>query len=668
MKSLLKKGSADTLIQNAQHHIKIILLNLPESSGYLELRTFSDKKQGNGANQYFLPVSATDDEILEAIEWAKTESHKGRGIFIGLNPRYEMRGDKNAVIEYAAVYLDLDLEKHGISRETAFGEIEDISPIPPTLMTDSGRGLHLAWFFEPTTDYEKWKALQEALYNKFRHLGADRSIVSDSARVLRLTPFPNQKGNEPLETKIVSFTERERQPIFAVMSELFDVNFDGATYEKFNLPREIHEGGTVEYEGRNTLLFKEASRLRGNGYNEDEIFETISVLNQTRCMPPLSSREVEKIAQSASKYTPDKDLSDNIDVAISQGVFHTAGEFLDMNLPNIEPIVYGLRAGELGMIQAVPDAGKSTLMLNLSLSLAAGRSFYPLTEGGKPKRVLFVDLENSKSFFQKDLKTMAKNFNSHERELINNNLMISVDIEIEDEPLNLSNEDHLHLVTAEAIKHDADLVIIDTYAEAFSLSNENDNAEVKRVVVSPLKKLARAANTAVMIVHHKGKSYENGSNSKIYGARGATVIAGAARMILDLDHVRDGQYNIVKNRVKLHSAKMKGKKFDDITLKLEADRRWFEAVINDDLQPEKSRLEKIASLVDKPMTNREIEDAIESIELDIAERTLSRDLSKAVRSGLLKRCKPGVYVPVDWSDNAPCDIDTDYMIESHAEN
>lgn len=65
------------------------------------------------------------------------------------------------------------------------------------------------------------------------------------------------------------------------------------------LPEKIPEGG------RNDLLFRAAAKLRRIGWDEDMIYASIVVINQTRCAPPLQDGELRTISVSAARYPPD---------------------------------------------------------------------------------------------------------------------------------------------------------------------------------------------------------------------------------------------------------------------------------------------------------------------------------------------------------------------------
>lgn len=65
-------------------------------------------------------------------------------------------------------------------------------------------------------------------------------------------------------------------------------------------PEAIVEGG------RNDTLFRIAARVRRYGWDAEEIFASLSVINSRRCRPPLPESELRTIAASAAKYKPDE--------------------------------------------------------------------------------------------------------------------------------------------------------------------------------------------------------------------------------------------------------------------------------------------------------------------------------------------------------------------------
>ena len=171
-----------------------------------------------------------------------------------------------------------------------------------------------------------------------------------------------------------------------------------------------------------------------------------------------------------------------------------------------ERILFGLRRGNVGMLVAETEAGKTTLALNLCLTLAANRTFPPIVgENSGGRRVMYVDGESTQAEFKEDMRHMIRHWSAAERALLDENLFILCDEEVDEELLDLAIHNHVTAVADAARLFKPDLIIVDTLAALFSLDDENSNAEVKKKVMQPLKRLAREANAALLLLHHIGK-------------------------------------------------------------------------------------------------------------------------------------------------------------------
>ncbi|HGM1461195.1 TPA: hypothetical protein ACKOOM_003982, partial [Clostridioides difficile] len=100
--------------------------------------------------------------------------------------------------QFRALFQDIDCESLGFEKaETVYmiwllyyeGKIPK-----PTMVTDSGRGIHLYWRIQnaPYGALNTWQELQDYIYYNLKHLGADRK-ATDGARVLRLPGTINSK-------------------------------------------------------------------------------------------------------------------------------------------------------------------------------------------------------------------------------------------------------------------------------------------------------------------------------------------------------------------------------------------------------------------------------------------------------------------------------------------
>lgn len=319
-------------------------------------------------------------------------------------------------------------------------------------------------------------------------------------------------------------------------------------------------------------------------------------------------------------------------------LFQTWAEFSAIERKRGEQIIHELERGELGMLAAITNVGKSTLLRNLALMLACGRPFTPLTGFTKPRRVLLLDFETRAARFQNDITKMLAGFSTKERELISENLVICCDRMIEDEPLTLSNQQHFNFVVMQARAFKADIIVIDTLSAAFELRDENNNAEVATRALKPMIRLAREADAAVLFAHHIGKSNseEGRAAEKAYRARGASAFGAFSSLVLNLTpDARD------LARVVLSLAKCKGDNFDDINLRLDKSTRWFSPDGAPTSEPPTSYKMVIDLFADgRMMKTIEIKQALAG---QVAARTVELCLSDGVKKGDLKMPKRGIY-------------------------
>lgn len=662
----------------AMVHLQAVLMHTPVE-GFIELRALP-RKDGDLPGTYWLPTNATEPEIKGAVDWSTRHNNTGYDIYLGYNARKEHgKGTKANVPQLTASYIDLDIDKFGINRSEALSAIKN-APIQPNLVVDSGHGLHLIHFHEPIADRKVWSAFQDSLLDHYESYGVDREFTPHESAILRLTPFINQKDPElpPVPTSIVSFRPEESARRFGDYTKAFSPSRKKKERDS--------DKGTVATDGinrmpdvvdmnRNVTLTKEAGRLRKYGYNESEILAALVALNAGRCNPPLPVYEVEHIANSVSRYDPEEDII-IIDEETQRSLALNFGTFRRTAYPNVEPVIFGLRPSQVGMMQAVPNVGKTTLMLNLAICVAVGRSFEPLYDGGKPRRVLYLDFENTASFLQMDLVRMVEGLDEDEQRLLDENLIVVVDKFINDDPLDLSIPAHFDAVERQAVERGAEIIIVDTLAEGFSMQNENDNSEMKRVVITPLKRIAKMSNACVLVVHHIGKLSEGKGNVGLYRARGASSLPGAARLILGMDHFRDGEGAVVREHVRLSCEKVKGPAFDDKVFRLNFAERWFEPT-EVEIEHKDSSVDRIIGLVDQGLKRSEILAKVKEAGLDSSDRTVSRVLNFATSTGLLRKAGHGRWEPTStWEKrfgqsgdgNPSPQVEVDQLSEVRAEN
>lgn len=301
-----------------------------------------------------------------------------------------------------------------------------------------------------------------------------------------------------------------------------------------------------------------------------------------------------------------------------------------------ERIAFAVERGEAALVNALPNAGKTTVSLNAAISLAAGRTFAPVVTEARERRVLYVDGETRRARLQRDLRTMTAGFSREESIAVGRNLHIICEAEIGKESLALTRADHWQKFAKAALQTKPDFIVIDTMVSLCPVFNENDNAEQQRKIWTPLQKLARDCNAAVLVLHHVGKRSEDSRTPEsVYRGRGASAGGGFARAVWLLipDPVTPGLST-------LKCVKAKGEVPQETRLQL-GENRWFVPMIATTARP-KSLLERIIEFVTTEKRVAEIEAALKP---DFARRTVEGAISEAVELGKLKQIKRGIYGP-----------------------
>jgi hypothetical protein len=321
----------------------------------------------------------------------------------------------------------------------------------------------------------------------------------------------------------------------------------------------------------------------------------------------------------------------------------TYGELIKLELPAREEIIFGLGRGEVGLFNAVNNAGKTTVLRNLMISLGIGKPFPPFGNFSLPKRVAFLDFEDTLSFLRRDLSVMLTNFSDLEKSRFNDNaLLICEYADGQGEDLSLSKLGHLAVLTENLINFAPDLIIVDTISSGFQIRDENNNAEVRRFIMRPLKQLAKDVGAAVIATHHIGKpkAEEGQTKEASFRGRGASSFADMARLVLNLEK------DSVDQTVTLVCAKVKGAKFTDLKLKLNLESRWFES------QGECREVTNYSLLIEMFADGREYstKDVVSEFDGVMSVRNTKSYLNKAVENKELKKVRHGIYQKVfDWS-------------------
>lgn len=330
----------------------------------------------------------------------------------------------------------------------------------------------------------------------------------------------------------------------------------------------------------------------------------------------------------------------------------TCRDFLEMDIPTPDRVVWGLGRGNVGLMVASTNIGKTTLALNLSLSAGMDKTFLPLfDENHKGRRVMYIDGEATKGELQADIRKMFESCSTEEQELIKDNLCFVCDEELNDEPLDLVNPEHLQIVTEKAVEFKPDLIIVDTLSALTLMEDENDNAKVTREIIQPLKKLGRKANAGVLLLHHTGKYIEGSPQAEdSYKGRGASALGALSRVVYNLKKISGSE-----NRVTLSCSKDKVGKFEPVVMELDANTRWFSVVSGVSAKTSTKAEQDYWKLVDyvknenRRVKRKEIVDKFTANE-EFSVTKIGKILKKAVKAGDLGN-KYGFYFSPELKAN-----------------
>lgn len=154
--------------------------------GYLQLASITGKDR-NFRGSYIT------GQALNSLDGLAGEVDR----FITPNSYYRPQRLSQNIRHFRSLFIDLDLDGYG-KAEAVYNVVllAEKGAIPePTMVVDSGRGIHLYWRVEhaPASAAWTWQELQDYLYKQLRHLGADPK-ATDSARLLRLPGTINSRN------------------------------------------------------------------------------------------------------------------------------------------------------------------------------------------------------------------------------------------------------------------------------------------------------------------------------------------------------------------------------------------------------------------------------------------------------------------------------------------
>ena len=269
--------------------------------------------KGGNVEKYWSPAAELPD-MAESIE---ARNLSGWNVYAGPNPRKDkgLSGDDNVLL-CRCLFADFDhvqVNDGETSADVVLGKIEVVSFPLPTLVLNSGHGIHVYWRLAEPMKPRAWRTMQKRL---IRLLGSDKAIHNPE-RIMRLPGFKNHKP-PAADAFIIKADPTRVYPPAALESCLPDLDkadnedappastpvcepIGGANrIERVRKYAETWEG--VREGQRDTQAERHASCLTHDfALSEDEAWIILWEWN-SKNDPPLSEKELRKCLQNGMKY------------------------------------------------------------------------------------------------------------------------------------------------------------------------------------------------------------------------------------------------------------------------------------------------------------------------------------------------------------------------------
>ena len=335
--------------------------------------------------------------------------------------------------------------------------------------------------------------------------------------------------------RYMDFYVERHQYIFLTIGEMREA---GIPVELVSLWQRLVDAGEIDNAGGSGYL----AYLAGNAFIEETLGYYVGIIKEDSLM-----REVWRRGAEIMKAVEKKEGWEKIDGVIEKLSGAHVEERGDNPMPvsardlaDIPPppslwadIIY---PGCIIQLNSEPGAGKSTLAYNICALGACGKAFLDVPFSKRLKS-LYVDLETPR-FLRKN-----------KIELICGEL--PADFFIIDN-IELRKDFNYLLRLCKRGKYD--LLVLDTQSRVLAMEKENDNSEAN-YLAGLLRRIANETGTAILLIHHSTKGEEG---KAVYRGRGASAIAGAVDVVVNLDALGDDtlRLSVVKHRIQGSNPKL----------------------------------------------------------------------------------------------------------------
>ena len=302
------------------------------------------------------------------------DQNKDQNLFFGIGTRDGNGGGKSNLVEIPCLWCDCDFKD--TPKEKLYENLRAF-PYKPTMMVQSGGGFHLYWLLKEPATQEDIPILEDANHRIATALGGDLNAC-DAARILRIPETKNIKYDPPRDCEVVrNFDDLEYEitDFIDVLDPVQTPCLQPANDEEKDPNWLITAMSGVGNGNRNST----GAKIAGYWINKVSKRDVITILKtwNTNNTPPLSDQEIYTIANSVSRYEPDK-KSENKKVSIDnvytpQRMLQSYQEYVKTLKQNrfitgiheIDKKIRGVAGGEVLTIIARSGAFKTTALQNM---------------------------------------------------------------------------------------------------------------------------------------------------------------------------------------------------------------------------------------------------------------------------------------------------------------
>jgi hypothetical protein len=233
-----------------------------------------------------------------ALQIGMKKKKNSHDVYIGVATRQGRVGTKEGVTRLQALWADLDA-KEAHTRETRFKQLTAL-PHLPSIIVWTGGGFHVYWLLKLPAEGQEELTRAEAVMRRLAE-GLEGDNVGDRARILRLPGTLNHKYSELRRVELVHCDPDKRYTLKQLreMAEGLPEKKSGSS--RGRVRRDVLRKPIRDE--RNVTLTSVAGSLRDRGLDEETIRVVLLEVNRLRCEPPLEDAEVERIAESVSRYS-----------------------------------------------------------------------------------------------------------------------------------------------------------------------------------------------------------------------------------------------------------------------------------------------------------------------------------------------------------------------------